>query len=66
MPWLEENFSLPEDWQTLDEYKLLKSMATFYSEQAKIELSSDDTATIAGESFVEDEDGEEIYIDLPD
>ena len=65
VPWLEENFSLPEDWQRRDEYKLLKSMATFYSEQAKIELSSDDTATIAGESFVEDEVGEEIYIDVP-
>lgn len=56
--------SLPDDWQTQDDYKLLKSLATFYAEQAKIELSSDDSATIAGETGVEDSDGEEIYLDV--
>jgi len=65
VPWLEENYSLPEDWQTLDEYKLLKSIATHLSEEAKIELSSDERAKIEGETDVEDEDGEEIYLDVP-
>lgn len=65
VPWLEENYSLPEDWQMLDEYKLLKSIATHLSEEAKIELSSDERAKIEGETGVEDEDGEEIYLDVP-
>ena len=26
---LEENYFLPEDWQTLNEYKLLKSLSTY-------------------------------------
>lgn len=64
MPWLEENYSLPDDWQTRDKYKLLKSIATYMAEQAKIELSSDDTATIEGETGIADEDGEEIYLDI--
>lgn len=64
VPWLEENYSLPDDWQTQDDYKLLKSLATFYCEQAKIELSSDDSANIAGETGIEDSDGEEIYLDV--
>ena len=64
IPWLEENYSLPDDWQTRDEYKLLKSIATYMAEQAKIELSSDDNATIEGETGIADENGEEIYLDL--
>ena len=65
VPWLEENYSLPDDWQSIDEYKKLCSVATFLSERAKIELSSDGSATIQGETDIEDEDGEEIYLDVP-
>ena len=64
VPWLEENYSLPDDWQKLDEYKLLLTLATYMAECAKIELSSGDNATIAGETGIDDEDGEEIYIDV--
>ena len=65
MPWLEENYSLPEDWRTLDEYKFLQSVATYLSEQAAIELSTDESVEIQGETSVEDLDGEEIYLDVP-
>ncbi|MBR3050931.1 MAG: Hsp70 family protein, partial [Selenomonadaceae bacterium] len=64
VPWLEENYSLPEDWSTLDKYKLLKSLATHMAENAKIELSTDERVKVEGETGVEDEDGEEIYLDL--
>lgn len=64
VPWLEENFSLPEDWMTLDEYKLLKSLSTYMAEQAKIELSSDEQVKVEGETGIEDESGEEIYLDV--
>ncbi|MBR1646949.1 MAG: Hsp70 family protein [Selenomonadaceae bacterium] len=64
VPWLEENFSLPDDWQTLDEYKLLKGLGLYFLELAKIELSSSDTAKIEGEIELEDENGEEIYLDI--
>ena len=66
VPWLEENYSLPDDWLSLDEYKKLCSVATFLAENAKIELSSSDAVTIQGEiNGVEDDDGEEIYLDVP-
>ena len=64
VPWLEENYSLAEDWLTQAKYKKLNSIATYMAELAKIELSSDETVKIEGETGVEDEDGEEIYIDL--
>ena len=67
VPWIEKNYSMPDDWRTLDEYKTLQSYATFASEQAKIELSSSNEATISGDDklYFEDEDGEEIYLDVP-
>ena len=59
VPWLEENYSLPDDWLSLDEYKKLCSVATYLAEHAKIELSSSDAVTIMGDDNVhfEDEDG---------
>lgn len=67
IPWLEETYSMPDDWRTLDEYKTLLSVATYAAEQAKIELSSDDEATITGDDrlYFEDNDGEEIYLEVP-
>ena len=65
IPWLEENYSLPDDWQTDDDYKTIKDQATFHCEFAKIELSSSDTAKIEGEiKNIVDDDGEEIYLDI--
>ena len=64
IPWLKENYSLPEDWTAQDKYKKLNSVATYMAEMAKIELSSDEAVKIEGETGLEDEDGEEIYIDV--
>ena len=59
VPWLKENYSLPDDWLSLDEYKKLCSVATYLAENSKIELSSSDAVTIQGDDNVhfEDEDG---------
>ena len=66
VPWLEDNYALPDDWLSLDEYKKLCSVATYLAENSKIELSSSDAVTIQGEiGGVNDEDGEEIYLDVP-
>ena len=57
VPWLEDNYSLPDKWQTLDKYKKLCSIATHASEDSKIELSSSDETTITGETGFKDENG---------
>ncbi|MBR4153602.1 MAG: Hsp70 family protein [Selenomonadaceae bacterium] len=62
--WLKENYSLPEDWLTQKKYQKLQSLATYMAENAKIELSTDERVKIEGETGIEDEDGEEIYIDV--
>ncbi len=64
IPWLKENCSLPEDWLTQKKYQRLHSIATYMSETAKIELSADEHVKIEGETGIEDEDGEEIYLDV--
>lgn len=64
VPWLEDNFALPDDWRTLDEYKLLLSIATYCAEQAKMRLSVDEDSKVEGDTNVEDADGEEIYLDV--
>lgn len=67
-PWLFENFNLPEDLYTNDNYKSLLSMATWAAEKAKITLSQGDESIISlaeSELGVRDIDGEEIYIDAP-
>ena len=64
VPWLKENYSLPEDWTAQDKYKKLNSVATYMAEMAKIELSSDEMVKIEGETGLNDDDGEEIYIDV--
>ncbi|MBQ6296828.1 MAG: Hsp70 family protein [Selenomonadaceae bacterium] len=62
--WLEENYSLPEDWSTQEKYQRLQSIATYMAEIAKIELSADEQVKIEGETGIADEDGEEIYLDV--
>lgn len=64
VPWLEEKFSLPDDWQTLEDYKLVKSLGIYFSEEAKIELSSSETAKISGETGICDENDDEIDFDV--
>ena len=64
VPWLKENYSLPADWLTQKKYQRLHSIATYMSEIAKIELSADESVKVEGETGIEDEDGEEIYLDV--
>ncbi len=64
VPWLKENYSLPEDWLTQKKYQRLHSIATYHAEIAKIELSTDERVKVEGETGIEDEDGEEIYLDV--
>lgn len=67
VPWLKDNFSLPDDLLINRKYKTFCRVAQWAAERAKIELSAMDTATIAlseGESRITDEDGNELYIDI--
>lgn len=67
VPWLKENFVLPEDLLVNRKYKTFCRVAQWATERAKIELSASESATIAlseGESRALDEDGNELYIDI--
>ena len=55
---------MPKDWFTQKKYQRLHSIATYMSEIAKIEFSADERVKIEGETGIEDEDGEEIYLDV--
>lgn len=64
IPWLKENYQLPEDFRTDDKYQKLLRIASYKTECAKIELSSDEVVHIEGETGIEDQAGEEIYLDV--
>jgi molecular chaperone DnaK len=64
IPWLNENYSLPENFENKSEYKKLLGHVSYLIEEAKIELSQNETSLISGETNVYDEKGEEIYFDL--
>lgn len=67
IPWLRDNFNLPEDIQVNRKYKTFCRIAQWATERAKIELSSMESSTIAlseSESRTMDEDGNELYIDI--
>lgn len=66
-PWLVENFSLPENFQTDGRYRRLMAIARHASERAKIALSTADTAVIfAGDEEVRvaDADESDIYLSI--
>ena len=66
-PWLMENFSLPENFQTDNRYRRLLGIARHAAEKAKIALSSADTAVIfAGDEELraQDADGNDIYFSV--
>ena len=66
-PWIMENFSLPENFQTDDRYRKLLGIARHATEKTKIALSSADTAVIfSGEEEVrvQDADGNDIYLSI--
>ena len=68
-PWLLENFDLPENFSSDESsYKPLANRAIWATEKAKIELSSTKESRIVlseDELKLEDEGGEEIYLDVP-
>lgn len=67
-PWLLQNFNLPDNFTVNPQYQLLRSLAIWATEKAKIELSSREEAMITlseAEIRVLDQDGEEIYLDIP-
>lgn len=67
-PWLFENFDLPEDLSSNQDFKTLLRLATWATERAKIELSSREQAVISlseTEVRARDQAGSEIYMDIP-
>lgn len=67
VPWLKDNFTVPDDLLVNRKYKTFCRVAQWATERAKIELSSVESTTIAlseGEARATDEDGNELYIDI--
>jgi molecular chaperone DnaK len=67
VPWLRENYTLPDDFLISQKYKVLCRLAIWAIERTKIELSSKDISTISlneNETRCTDEEGKEIYIDI--
>lgn len=68
LPWLHENFHLPDDFRIQDKYAKLIRVAIWATEQAKIELSAQESSVVRlDESAIHcnDEDGNEIYLEVP-
>ena len=67
-PWLLEHFDLPTNFSVDPQFNTLIRVATFATERAKIELSSQDEAVIAHDESsvrVRDLSGNDIYFDIP-
>lgn len=67
VPWLKQNFSLPDDLIVSRKYKAFCRIAQWATERAKIELSAMEQSTIRLseiQSHAVDETGEELYIDI--
>ena len=68
LPWLHENFHLPDDFRIQDKYAKLIRVAIWATEQAKIELSAQESSVVRlDESAIHcnDENGNEIYLEVP-
>lgn len=66
-PWLHDQFELPENLQIVSRYKRLLGIARLRAEQAKIELSTKESAAIFvsdEEARAVDEAGSDIFIDV--
>lgn len=66
IPWLRQNFELPESFYTDPKSRPLR-MALWVSEKAKIELSQKDTSIISADEAgmaTKDAKGKELYIDV--
>ena len=65
--WLHDNFSLPRDFQRHGKYKKLPRLCHYAIETAKIQLTTEETASIfASEDDVRirDEDGAEMFLHI--
>ncbi len=66
MPWLVENFDLPEDFTAKEEFKNVRRLIESAAEHAKIQLSGRDEAMIEAEDLgAKDAAGEDMYIACP-
>ncbi len=67
-PWLHSTFSLPTDLSTSPKFKQLLRMSLYAAERAKIELSAREEAVVAlpeADLGVVDEEGAEVFVDIP-
>lgn len=67
VPWLKNNFSLPDDFLVNRKYKKFCRVALLATERAKIRLSATESDTIElseDEARATDEEGNELYIDI--
>jgi molecular chaperone DnaK len=67
-PWLLDQFNLPDDLESTEQFKPLHRMAIWAAEKAKIQLSQSNEAVISlpeTELNLRDLAGEEIYVDIP-
>lgn len=67
-PWLFDNYTLPKDFTINKKYKPLIHMSLLALEKAKIHLSSSNESVIMLTEFehgTKDENGKDIYVDIP-
>lgn len=67
-PWLRSEFDLPQDFHVNESFRRLRQMAILAADRAKIELSARPETVIRmdeAELNCTDQQGEEIYIDIP-
>ena len=64
IPWIRDTYAIPTNWNTQEKYKRLFRIATYLTENAKIELSTQEVVKVVSETNIEDDNGEKIYIDV--
>lgn len=65
IPWLFENYTLPEDLKVNPNYKTALQLAVRAAEEAKIALSNDESVTIDADLNIDDLNGEPIFLEVP-
>lgn len=65
IPWLFENYTLPEDLKVNPNYKTALQLAVRAAEEAKIALSTDESVTIDADLNINDLNEESIFLEVP-
>jgi molecular chaperone DnaK len=68
LPWMRQQFALPADVATSQDYARFRSIVAWAAERAKIELSAREQATISlqeGELRTKDGAGVDMYVEAP-